>query len=207
VDTEKAMQRNEKQLKLLDVPLTLPTGLVYRPDFLTPAEEEILIVNLQNQPLEHAVYKEEYESKRRHIGFGWSYDFEKKRLIPGPPLPRFLTPLQIKIAKWLGVPKECVVEALVNEYTEGSAIGWHVDGEAFDKIVGVSLAGWARMRFRPLKSRGSKKLTKDIVALELEPRSAYLMQSDVRWRWQHSVARVSALRYSITFRTLPANRG
>jgi alkylated DNA repair dioxygenase AlkB len=59
------------------------------------------------------------------------------------------------------------------------------------------------MRFRPLKKFSEPKNPKDVIALELEPRSAYIMQGPVRWQWQHSVAKVSALRYSITFRTLP----
>ena len=42
------------------------------------------------------------------------------------------------------------------------------------------------------------------LALELQPRSAYCMQGDARWRWQHSIAPTKALRYSITFRTLRA---
>ena len=34
-----------------------------------------------------------------------------------------------------------------------------------------------------------------------EPRSAYVLKDDVRWKWQHSIAPTNALRYSITFRT------
>ncbi len=88
----------------------------------------------------------------------------------------------------------------MQEYTPGSAIGWHRDNEKFESIIGISLAGWCRMRFRPLNEIGN---TKAVVAMEVEPRSCYIMQKDVRWKWQHSVAPVKTLRYSITFRTLP----
>jgi alkylated DNA repair dioxygenase AlkB len=53
---------------------------------------------------------------------------------------------------------------------------------------------------------GEKKDPKKVVSIELEPRSAYIMQKDIRWKWQHSVAATKTLRYSITFRTLPPGR-
>jgi alkylated DNA repair dioxygenase AlkB len=199
--------RGEQQ-KLLDTSVSLPNGLVYRPDFLSPEEEEVLLVYLESLPLEHARYtveENEYYSKRRHVGFGWGYDREREEFVRGEPLPRFLVPVQRKIAKWLGVSPARVVEALVNEYTPGSGIGWHRDRERFEHIVGISVGGWCRMRFRPLSSLNSRgrERTRAIVAVELEPRSAYIMQGDVRWSWQHSVASTEVLRYSITFRTLP----
>ena len=191
--------RSAEQGKLFDLPLSLPNGLVYRPDFLTPYEEEILLAYIQNLPMVHPKF-EEHEAKRRLAAFGWSFDFERERLIEGPPLPPFLQSTKRKIAKWLGISPARVVEALVQEYTTGSAIGWHRDNEKFESIIGISLAGWCRMRFRPLSGIGDKK---KVVAMEVEPRSAYIMQNEVRWKWQHSVAPVRTLRYSITFRTLP----
>jgi len=99
-----------------------------------------------------------------------------------------------------------VVEALVTEYSPGSAIGWHRDNETFDTVIGISLGSWCKMRLRPINSRmrGAKRSTKDIIAIPLEPRSAYIMQSESRWNFQHSIPAVEGLRYSITFRTLPA---
>jgi len=44
----------------------------------------------------------------------------------------------------------------------------------------VSLGTAARMRFRPYPPRKGDT----ILALELQPRSAYLLQDDVRWKWQ-----------------------
>jgi alkylated DNA repair dioxygenase AlkB len=215
--------RHAQQAKLFDVEKRLPNGLVYRPDFLTPEEEELILINIENLQLRTAYYQpdelktEKYKSKRRHLGFGWGYDSEREEFVKGEPLPRFLEPVKKRIAKWLGISHRRVVEALINEYTPGSAIGWHRDRERFEHIVGISLAGWARMKFRPLpKPEGSGNILLRLSAcnyapenisqplsLELEPRSAYIMQQDVRWRWQHSVAPVEALRYSITFRTLP----
>lgn len=191
------MRRPAEQPKLFDTPAALPNGLVYKPDFLTRDEEEILLAYIQNLPLFNAPYRE-YTARRRILNFGWSFDFERNKLIPGPALPTFLHGTQRKIAKWLQIPTRCVAEALVTEYTPGTQLGWHVDNEAFESIVGVSLGSWSKIRFRPLKNQ------KEIIPIELEPRSAYIMQGDVRWQWQHSVAPVPDLRYSITFRTLPS---
>jgi len=182
--------------------LTLPHGLLYRDDFLTESEEEVLVAYIENLPLVHPRY-EGYKAKRRVMNFGWSFDDRREKLIEGLPLPQFLRPLQRKIAKWLSISADRVVEALVTEYIDGAAIGWHRDNEPFESIVGISLAGPCMMRFRPIASKGlGTRTARDIVSLPLKPRSAYVMQHDIRWHWQHSIPAVEMLRYSITFRTL-----
>lgn len=201
--------RAGKQSKLFDVSSQLPNGFIYRPDFVTPEEEEVLLAYIDNSDMHHGRFMVDtgperliVETKRKIIGYGWGYDFKHERFVPGPPLPRFLQPLARRIAKWLDISPKRMVEALINDYEPGSGIGWHRDREAFEHIVGISLAGWCRMRVRPLDKIGDRAA---IVAVELEPRSAYLMQGVSRWQWQHSVAPVPARRVSITFRTLPDN--
>lgn len=200
--------RAGSQYKLFDHETKLPNGFVYRPDFITAEEEELLIAFIEGGGLEHATGgdKGHYKAKRRHAHYGWGYDFKKEKLIPGPPLPRFLQRFSHRIEKWRGWKRGSVVEALVNEYRPGSALGFHRDNEKFEHVVGISLAGWCRMRLRPLQKRGAKRRASDVVALELEPRSIYVMQGDVRWKYQHAVAPTKTLRYSITFRTLPGTR-
>lgn len=90
------------------------------------------------------------------------------------------------------------MHALVTEYDEGTPLGWHRDTPEFGVIVGVSLGGAARMRWRRYPPQKGDR-TYD---LELEPRSVYCMRDEARWGWQHSIAPTRALRYSITFRTL-----
>jgi alkylated DNA repair dioxygenase AlkB len=191
------------QYPLFDTARSFPNGLVYRPDFITPAEEAALVRALAGIPMAHPLTNG-YAAKRRIANFGWSFDFDEERLVPGPPLPGFLLGFARKIAKWLAIPQHCVVEALINEYPRGAQLGWHRDNESFEKIVGISLSSFARMRFRPLaKLRDGTMTRADILDIDLEPRSAYIMQGPVRWGWQHSVAATKDLRYSITFRTLP----
>lgn len=191
-----------EQQTLFSHGIALPDGLVYRPYFLTLEEESELLGYFQDLPFEHPL-TEEYAAKRRIINFGWGFDFKKQELVIGPPLPPFLQPLQRKVAKWLDIPVGRIVEALVTEYSPGSAIGWHRDNETFDTIIGISLGSPARMRLRPLQSR--RRTIKEITSLTLESRSAYCMQGESRWNFQHSIPCVESLRYSITFRTLPAH--
>ncbi len=211
--------RGGGQYKLFETEATLENGLRYRPNFITADEEEMLLVFIGALDLSHARggEKGEYEAKRRHASFGWGYDFKREELIPGSPLPPFLGRFARRIEKWLSLPRGRVVEALINEYTEGAGLGWHRDNEPFEHVVGISLAGWVNMRFRPLAKSQRETANKQQepsegrptsltpMGIELEPRSIYVMQGDVRWHWQHSVAPARTLRYSITFRTLPTN--
>jgi len=192
------MTRPGAQNKLFDTAKHLPNGFIYRPEFITESEERKLLDTILKLPLEHARFKE-YTSKRLLIGFGWGYDYEKKVLVPGDPLPKFLELTARKIAKWLDIPRARVVEALINEYPPGTQIGWHRDSESFEHIVGISLNGWCRLRLRPIKGMKTVKPT----VVDLEARSAYLMQGASRWDWQHSIAPTKTHRFSITFRTLP----
>jgi len=66
----------------------------------------------------------------------------------------------------------------------------------FETIIGISLGGSARMRLKPLKTKGK------IQSVTLEPGSIYVMSAVARWQYQHSIPAVKTLRYSITFRTL-----
>jgi alkylated DNA repair dioxygenase AlkB len=195
------MGRHGAQPKLFDVGGELPNGFIYRPDFLTPAEEDVLIAMIENIDLEHPIYEGKYEAKRRIKSFGWSYDFKRKELIPGPPLPKFLQGVQRKIAKWLDIPVRRVAHALVTEYQPNTALGFHVDTEEFEHVVGISLAGWCRMRLKP-SDTALRGVARDELSIELEQRSAYIMQGEVRSKWLHAIAPTKTLRYSITFRTL-----
>ena len=101
-----------------------------------------------------------------------------------------------RAAQFAGVSAAALVEGMVTEYSPGAPIGWHRDAPQFGTIIGISLAGTSRMRFKPYKAEGKP------VALTLEPRSIYLMRGPARWKFQHSIPAVKELRYSITFRTL-----
>jgi alkylated DNA repair dioxygenase AlkB len=172
-------------------------GLRYEPEFLSRDEEAALIDVIRSLPLHAATYKE-YTARRRVVSYGGSYDFDTNVLQPAEPLDERLWPLRARVAAWHGVAPETFVHALVAEYAPGTPLGWHRDVPDFERIVGVSLGGTATMRFRPYPYESSMR--RQVVSLEVQPRSIYRMAGDARWKWQHSVAPTPALRWSITFR-------
>ena len=95
-------------------------------------------------------------------------------------------------------PQE-LVQVLVAEYMPGAPLGWHRDVPNFEVIGGVSLGSEALLRFRPYPPDGAAK--RQVVQLEVAPRSIYRMEGAARWAWQHCVPPVTAPRWSITFRT------
>jgi len=179
----------------------LPAGWDYSTGFIGVDEEAALVAWIAALPLEEARYKG-YTARRRVAHFCSAYDYDDNRLLPGPPLPAELEPLRAKAAAWAGEAPEAFANALVAEYRPGVQLGWHRDVPDYETVVGISLAGSARMRFRRYPPVAPKK--QDVVSLELAPRSAYVLRAEARWGWQHSVARTPALRYSITFRTRSA---
>ncbi|HEY8050355.1 MAG TPA: alpha-ketoglutarate-dependent dioxygenase AlkB [Ramlibacter sp.] len=179
-------------------PPALPAGMRYETDFLSRDEELHWIAFAQAQPLAEMNYKG-YQAKRRVVSFGGKYDYMANRLNEGPPIPPGLDGLRGKVARWLGVAPEAFTQVLVAEYREGTPLGWHRDVPDFEDVVGVSLLSGAVMRFRPYPPDAPKR--SDIVKLDVQPRSIYLLRGVARWEWQHSVAPTKMLRYSITFRT------
>jgi alkylated DNA repair dioxygenase AlkB len=66
----------------------------------------------------------------------------------------------------------------------------------FGNVMGLSLGSPCTFRMRESKGEGGWRR----VSLCLEPRSVYFLADSARWKWEHSIPPVEALRYSITFR-------
>jgi alkylated DNA repair dioxygenase AlkB len=192
------MPVSARQSELFEAEKSLPDGFVYRADFITHDEEAMLLAAIRALPLQEARYKQ-YTARRRIVSFGSEYDFATNEMMPAPALPAFLLPLRQRVADWLGMRAHDFAHALVTEYRTGTPLGWHRDTPNFQVVAGVSLLGPCRMRFRPYPPA---KASRDTCELTLEPRSAYVMRGEARWRWQHRVMPTTTLRYSITFRTL-----
>lgn len=182
-------------------PAALPEGLDYVPGFLSREEAGALQTLIEGLPLEAAKYKD-YTARRRVLSFGGSFDYDANKLLPTTALIAKLHPLRDKVARWAGIAPEAIVHALVAEYSPGTPLGWHRDVPDFESVFGVSLGHSAQLRLRPYPPVQPKR--EDIVKLEVVPRSIYAMRGPARWAWQHSVAPVDALRWSITFRTARA---
>jgi alkylated DNA repair dioxygenase AlkB len=188
------------QQSLLFTGAALPelAGLRFLAEFLSAGEERDLLKAIDGLTLAEAQYKQ-YTARRRVAGFGGKFDYDSNELRPAPPIPGSLVPLRERVAQWLGVNPSRFEHMLVAEYRPGTPLGWHRDVPDFESIVGVSLLGTARLKFRPYPpapGRSKKNLT-----LELPPRSVYVLEGPVRWQWQHCIAQTTELRYSISLRT------
>lgn len=185
------------QPDLFDAPApALPEGLSYAPEVIDPAEAARLAEAFAGLPFE-AFDFHGFKGNRRIVSYGGRYDFSASRLREAEPIPEFLQPARAAAAAFAGLEPETLVQAMVTEYAPRAGIGWHRDRPEFDKVVGLSFASEAVMRFRRRRGEGWER-----AALPLAPGSAYLLDGPARRDWQHSIAPGDRLRYSVTFRSL-----
>lgn len=173
-----------------------PAGFHYQAEILSPDEERTLVERLGELPLKEFLFHG-YVGKRRVLSFGWTYDFATRSLHPAEAMPDFLLGLRERAAAFADLPAENLRQALVTEYRPGAAIGWHRDKAAFGVVIGLSLLSPCLFRLRRKADAGWLRYS-----LTVAPRSIYLLQGAARSEWEHSIPAVSALRYSITFRSL-----
>ena len=184
---------------LFPVEPILPEGFLYRPDFISEVEETCLYQEILKADLKTFLFQG-YEAKRKVASFGQDWSFEQQRLSQGKNIPVAFHPLIDKIARHLSLRKEDFAELLITEYPTGSAINWHRDAPPFNLIAGISLLTDCIFRLRPYEK--AKQSRSSIVSLPVKRRSLYVMQGPARTAWQHSIATVTQVRYSITLRTL-----
>lgn len=183
------------QLDLLQRAPAMPDGLRYRPELIGAAEERVLIERIAALPLQPFEFHG-YLGNRRTVSFGYRYDYGDRAVHTAEPIPDFLLPLRDAAADFAGLAPAALEHALVTEYAPGAGIGWHRDRPIFAEIIGVSLGAPCRFRLRRRRDTGWER-----EALDLAPRSAYLLRGAVRHQWEHSIAPMTELRYSVTFRS------
>ena len=185
---------NVLQAELFEKPSQLPPGFRYQAELISPAEEQRLLAyfaKLAFQPFEFHGFL----GKRRIVSFGWRYDFNGGGLQKTDDIPDFLHPVREKAAAFAGLRPDALQHALLTEYREGAAIGWHKDRSVFGDVVGISLLSACPFRFRKKAGHDWRR-----AAIVLEPRSADLLHGAARADWEHSISAVANPRYSITFR-------
>ena len=186
------------QLALFEAPApAAPDGFAYRPDLITPQEEQALAARFETLPFKPYDFRG-YQGARQTVSFGWKYGPDGKTVDRVDPIPDFLREVRAKAAAFAGLDPEALTQALVIQYPPGAPIGWHRDRPAFKEVIGVSLLTPAPLRLRLERPGGGW----DRVTQVLEPRSVYLLSGAARHQWQHSIPPLDALRYSITFRTI-----
>ncbi|MDE2486627.1 MAG: alpha-ketoglutarate-dependent dioxygenase AlkB [Alphaproteobacteria bacterium] len=187
-------KRDPAQASLFEAPPDLPQGMVYAPEFVSPAQERELagwLAALRFEPFQF----QGFEGRRKVRSFGWAYDFSRSHLLKADDLPPELLPLRERAAGLAGCAPEDLQQVLINKYEPGAPIGWHRDRPVFEKVVGVSLLSPCDFRLRRRTAAGFERKT-----LTLAPRSAYLLAGSARTEWEHSIPPATQLRYSITFR-------
>jgi alkylated DNA repair dioxygenase AlkB len=176
-------------------PPGMPEGFVYRPEFVSRAEEAKLAAWLATLPFAPFQFRG-YEARRRVVSYGWKYDFTRSHLDQAGDIPAELLPVRARAAELAGHRPEALQQVLLNEYLPGAPIGWHRDRPIFAEVVGISLLAPCTFRLRRRIEGGGFERA----SVTLEPRSAYLLSGPARTVWEHSIPPVEAHRYSITFR-------
>jgi alkylated DNA repair protein (DNA oxidative demethylase) len=176
----------------------LPEGLAYAAALIAPGEEAALAARIAALPLAPFEFHG-FKGNRRTISFGWHYAFDGSGLRRAEPIPGWLDLARERAGALAGLPAEAFEHALLIEYAPGAGIGWHRDRPVFGDVVGISLRAPARLRFRRREGTGWRR-----AFVDAEPRSAYLLRGAARSAWEHSIAPMAELRYSITLRTLKA---
>lgn len=176
-------------------------GFRYQPELVTPDEEKDLVKHVGKLPFQQFDFHG-YKGKRRVVSFGWQYDFSGRQLKKADDIPQFLMPLRTVAASFAGMEPAALQHVLVTEYEPGAGIGWHRDKAVFGQVVGISLLVPCTLRFRRRIDTGAAKRQWERAKVLTEARSAYHLSGPARLEWEHSIASVDALRYSITFRNM-----
>lgn len=192
------MPKSDEDPTLFDASVQVPDGFLYRKNFISAAEEQELIEGIQKVQLEPFKYYQ-FTGKRRTASFGWQYEFGASEITAAPEMPPFLLPLRVRAGKVFNIDPNSLVQTSIIEYSTGSPIGWHRDIPQFGIVVGISLGAACRMKFRKYSRVRSKKVDRnEVLSIELQPRSIYLMSGAAREIWQHSIPPVKQLRMRLS---------
>ena len=173
-----------------DAPARAPVvaGFDYWADVLSAPEQAALVAALQTlafKPYEHLGYL----GHRRVAAFDRAAD--------GSGWPVFLSQVMARLTDRLDLDGAAFVQVLVNEYAPGAGIGWHRDRPVYGEILGLSLLTPCVMRLRRREGAGFLRRNAPLAC-----GSAYRLSGEARAGWEHSITPMTALRYSVTFRTL-----
>lgn len=191
-------KREEKQQEdLFGAKPALPEGFAYREDAIPETQASRLVATFDALPFKPFQFHG-YLGNRRTVSFGWNYDYSGRALLKGDPLPYWLLPLRSIAGEFAKLPADSLEQSTVIEYAPGAGIGWHRDKAEFQDVLAFSLLAPCSLRFRRKRDDGKW----DRATIAARPRSLYLLRSEARTSWYHSIPPVKALRYSVTFRNL-----
>lgn len=177
------------------------SGLSYLPGFITAAEEQALITQIDQKPWLN-------ELKRRVQHYGYRYDYKARAVTEDSylgPLPEWLQSLASRLVEE-SIFEKTPDQVIVNEYLPGQGIAAHTDCiPCFGAtIASLSLGSGCVMQFSQ---------NNDKEGLFLEERSLLTLSESARYHWKHAIpARKTdsvdsfkverKRRVSLTFRTM-----
>jgi alkylated DNA repair protein (DNA oxidative demethylase) len=187
-----------------------PSGFVYVPELITPAEERDLLAWFVTSSDWNDVTFRGQTARRRAMSFGARYLAQGKKLIPAPALPPELIIHRDRMlaAACVALGRDVVLAGKVRDdfalctalhYPPGAAIGWHADNRSFGPtVLSLSLGAPARLQLRRADDDQGTQATR--VEVALAPRSLFVLAGEARRSWHHRILPVRAERYSFTVR-------
>ncbi|KAK5630644.1 hypothetical protein RRF57_006359 [Xylaria bambusicola] len=205
----------------------IPRGIRFQAGFITPEHEAELMHIFRNE-LDWPTTKKFASRKSLHYGYTFDYKtFGIDPNIPYKPFPEWLQPLIPRTAQGGRDPDQVCLQY----YPPGAGIPPHVDTHsAYDELYALSLGSAVMMQFRHTRARedskakeggveetpeeGRAKDEREIVDVDLPPRSMMEMSGDSRLHWEHGIkkrkkdvladgtVRMRGDRWSITYRWL-----
>lgn len=156
----------------------LVNGLQIKFDFISEAEENILLKNIDNNQWL-------WDLKRKVQHYGYKYDY-KTRILDNSSfngsLPDWMNFL-IKRLNEYDIIDFIPDQAIVNEYVGNQGISPHIDCKPCfgEPIISISLSGSCIMNFELVPNSNTK------IPIFLERRSLIIMKSESRSKWYHSI--------------------
>jgi alkylated DNA repair dioxygenase AlkB len=181
--------------------LNLPEGFRYIPGVLSRTEEASFVQRFEKLPLKPFEFHG-YLGKRRIFTFGHKYVFAGQERRADASIPDYFRPLTDIASRISGMAADVFEQIMVTEYAPGAGIGWHRDRPTYEDIVSISFLAPCILQLRRRAGADWERRSAHI-----EPRSVYLLHGPVRNSWQHSIAPMNALRYSVTLRTFRPGHG
>jgi alkylated DNA repair dioxygenase AlkB len=184
-------------------------GLRLVEDFISPAEEELLISYLDGNTWNGNGIEPNGELRRRTIQFGALFRYKTRKvesdLTPLPSQFEFLLKRMTDLNLYVSKPCNHLV---VNEYQKGQGIMPHIDSEQLfgDTICSLSMLSDCVMEFLD-------PVSGQVFSYLLKRRSLLILQHDARYNYKHSISKNDidvydgkaverGRRVSITFRTI-----
>ncbi|KAI0810195.1 hypothetical protein GGR55DRAFT_688901 [Xylaria sp. FL0064] len=209
----------------------IPRGIKFQADYITP-EHEARLLHIFRHELAWPETKK--PGSRLSLHYGYTFDYKTFGVdpnIPYKPFPDWLRPLIPRLSpnsegaeggqgEEQGKPRD-PEQVCLQYYPPGAGIPPHVDTHsAYDQLYALSLGSAVVMQFRRTRAREGERegegeeVEREVVDLDLPPRSMMEMSGDSRLHWEHGIkkrkkdvladgtVRARGERWSITYRWL-----